>query len=169
MGRSRYVPLALLAAAVSLSACDGPSADPMVDGFERIAPGGLLALCEVNPAAEVTGSVGPLGGTLIGSGVSMVIPAGAVSRSTRFRLYTPSSPYAEVEITANGQDHFQFSLPVVISIEYDDCGTPTGTLGVWHIDPESKTLLEFMGGVNDVLNRRVVFSTTHLSGYAIAN
>jgi hypothetical protein len=152
-----------------LSACDRPAADPMVEGYEKVASGGLLALCEVNPASAVTGSVGVLGGTVTGSGVSIVLPAGAVSESTEFHLYTPSSPYAEVEITANGQEHFRFNVPVVISIDYDDCGAPTGTLGVWHIDPESKTLLEFMGGVNDVLNRRVVFSTMHLSGYAIAN
>lgn len=169
MRRSRYVPLALLVSVAALSACDRPTADPMVDGYERIAPGGLLALCQVNPAFEVTGSVGVPGGTLTGMGVSMVVPAGAVAGPTEFHLYTPSSPYAEVEISANGQEHFQFLLPVVISIAYDDCGTPSGALGAWHIDPESKTLLEYMGGVNDVVNRRVVFSTMHLSGYAIAN
>lgn len=169
MRRSRYVPLALLLSAAVLTACDRPAADPMVDGYESVASGELLALCQVNPALEVTGSVGVLGGTLNGFGVSLVVPPGAVAGRTEFRLYTPSSPYAETEITANGREHFQFLLPVVISIAYDECGTPSGALGVWHIDPESKTLLEYMGGVNDVLNRRVVFSTMHLSGYAIAN
>ena len=171
MGRSRCVPLAFVAiAGMALAACDQAHvADPAGQDYVRIESGGLLAACQLNPAVEFTGSAGIAGGTLAGGGVSVTIPAGALLNATSFHVRIPSSPYAEVEIRANGQDHYQFMQPVVIAIEYSRCGTPTGDLTAWHIDPETKALLEDMGGVNDVLNRRVIFSTMHLSGYAIAN
>lgn len=168
MGRSRYVPLALMTAAVfSLTACDrSPASDPdyvAVDGAE------LLSACLVEPETEVSGTVGILGGVVSGGGVTLTLPAGAVLSPTQFDIRIPESPYAEAEIRANDQDHFRFLLPVVISISYARCGTPSGNLTAWHIDPDSRLFLENMGGVNDVLNRRITFSTMHLSGYAIAN
>ena len=168
MRRSRYVPLALtFLVAVAAAGCDGaPAAAPE---YSRIGDVELLAACA--PAAEqtVTVTAGTAGAHLTGAGIELAIPAGALAGPTQFEVRVPASTYAEVEIRANGQDHFQFLLPVVISIGYDRCGTPSGQLSAWHIDPETKVLLENMGGVHDEVNRRVTFSTMHLSGYAIAN
>ena len=171
MGRSRCVPLAFVAiAGTVLAACDQTHvADPPGQDYVRIESGGLLAACQLNPEVEFTGSAGVAGAVLAGGGVTMTIPAGALLNATSFHVRIPSSPYAEVEIHADGQEHYQFLQPVVIAIDYSRCGTPSGDLTAWHIDPETKALLEDMGGVNDVLNQRVIFSTMHLSGYAIAN
>ena len=171
MTRSRCVPLAFVAlASTVLAACDQAQvADPAGQDYVRIESGGLLSACQPNPAVEFTGSTGVLGGTLAAGGVTMAIPAGALLNSTSFHLRIPSSPHAEVEIHADGQEHYQFMQPVIIAIDYSGCGSPSGDLRVWHIDPVTKALLEDMGGVNDVANQRVIFSTMHLSGYAIAN
>jgi hypothetical protein len=171
MVRSRCVPLAFVAVAGTvLAAChQAHVADPAGQDYVRVESGELLAACQLNPAVEFTGSAGIAGGTLAGAGVAITIPAGALSTATSFHVRIPSSPYAEVEIHADGQEHYQFMQPVVIAIDYSRCGTPSGDLTAWHIDPETKALLEDMGGVNDVLNQRVIFSTMHLSGYAIAN
>lgn len=167
MQLSRCVPLVVLASTV-LAACDhvAPVADP---DYELVEPAALLAVCALEPEQEFTGWAGASGATLGGGGVAVTIPAGAVLQPTQFLIRIPSTPYAEVEIHANGQEHYQFHEPVVISIDYSRCGTPAGNLSAWHIDPDTKALLENMGGVNDVLNERVLFSTMHLSGYAIAN
>jgi hypothetical protein len=165
------MPLILIAATCAvLAACDNaPFAEPAGEEYVKLGAGELLAACQLEPAVEFMGSAGIAGGTLSGGGVTMSIPAGALTKSTSFLVRIPSSPYAEVEIRANGQDHYQFAQPVVIAIDYDRCGTPSGELTAWHIDLETKELLEEMGGVNDVVNQRVIFSTMHLSGYAIAN
>lgn len=170
MRRSRCVPLAFLVAASGvLAACD-PLAEPQGQPeYVQIESRGLLSLCEVAPSVKSTGIVGPLGGSVTAGGVTMTLPAGAVLEPTEFRVHVPSSPYAEVEIQANGQEHFQFLAPVVIAMDYSRCSVSSDALTVWNIDPATKALLENMGGVNDVLNRRVTFSTMHLSGYAIAN
>ncbi|MGH7447013.1 MAG: hypothetical protein ACREK1_00130 [Longimicrobiales bacterium] len=167
MQLSRCVPLAVILAGTVLGACNhAPVADP---DYVRVESDVLLAACELEPEKEFTGWAGLAGATLSGGGISLTVPEGALLQPTEFRIRIPSSPYAEVEIHANGQEHYQFLLPVVISIDYSQCDTTSGDLTAWQIDPETKALLENMGGVNDVLNQRVTFSTTHLSGYAIAN
>ena len=101
--------------------------------------------------------------------MSMTVPPGALNRTTDFELRVPESPYAEVEIRANGQEHWQFNKPVIIRISYGDCTEPPGELKAWHIDTATKALLEDMGGVDDPHAQQVSFTTLHLSGYAIAN
>lgn len=168
MARSRYVPLVLTVVSLAgPTACDrSPAAEP---AYVPVASRGLLSVCQVQPAVSFAGTAGAGGGVFGGHGVNVSIPSGALPGPTRFEVTIPSSVYAEVEIRANGQEHFQFQRPIVIAISYDRCGTPSGPLAAWHIDPDTKMLLEKMGGVNDVANRRILFSTMHLSGYAIAN
>jgi hypothetical protein len=172
MRRSRYVPLvAAIAASAVLAACDQARvADPVHEtDYEGVELRGLLSACTVAPSAKATAIIDALGGSVSVAGVTLTLPAGAVDEATEFRVHVPSSTHAEVEIRANGQEHHQFLSPVVIAMDYSRCSTPSGELAVWHIDPQTKALLENMGGVNDVLNQRVIFSTMHLSGYAIAN
>jgi hypothetical protein len=169
MRRSRCVPLAFLIVA-SLSACDQmPMPDPVEADYVAVETGRLLSLCAVAPSARASSTIGLLGGSVKAGGVTMTVPPGAVAAPTEFRLHVPSSTHAEVEIHANGEEHYQFLAPVVIAMDYSRCTTGSGSLAVWHIDPETKSLLENMGGIDDVLNQRVIFSTMHLSGYAIAN
>jgi hypothetical protein len=169
MRRSRYVPLALLVGVSALAtACDrGPLSDP-VDDYSALDAPALLSACAVAPEASASAVIGLLGGTISAGGVTMTVPPGAVLGATEFNIHVPASPYAEVEIHADGQDHFQFLAPVVIAMGYSRCST-SGPLTAWHIDPDTRSFLENMGGVNDAANRRVIFSTLHLSGYAIAN
>jgi hypothetical protein len=159
--------VALAATCLALPACDR---ERVVDpDYERVEMAALLALCQLAPESVATATIGPEGGTISTAGASLTLPPGAVVRATEFHLRVPESPYAEVEIRANGQEHWQFQKPVVIRIDYARCGEPSGELEAWHIDPATKALLEDMGGVNDTIARRVSFSTAHLSGYAIAN
>lgn len=172
MCRSRYVPLALVIAASGLAAgCDQSRvADPLdQEDYVAVQSRALLSACTVAPSVKGSKVIGVLGGSVSAGGVTMTVPAGAVLQNTEFRVHVPSSTYAEAEIRANDQPHFQFLAPVVITMDYSRCDTPAGLLAVWHIDPETKSLLENMGGINDALNQRMTFSTMHLSGYAIAN
>lgn len=173
MGRSRYVPLAtMVVVSLTLMACDGvPAADPLEAYPQFGADGGgpSLLVCPSSEERVYTFTVGPEGGVLSGRGIEVVLPAGALSESTEFRAVVPASSYVEVDITANGQEHFDFLKPVTVTIGYGRCDDVSGLLSVWYIDGDQKTMLEDMGGVDDRLSRKITFSTTHLSGYAIAN
>lgn len=171
MRLSRCVPLALVMAASGIStACDRPAAaDPTGQTeYEQVGSRRLLSACAVAPSVKASAVIGAAGGSVSAGGVTFTVPAGAVAGPTEFRVHVPSSQYAEVNIQADGQEHYQFLAPVVVSMDYSRC-TAVEPLAVWHIDPVTKALLENMGGVNDALNQRMIFSTMHLSGYAIAN
>jgi hypothetical protein len=131
-----------------------------------------LLVCPSGTAQSATGVIGSLGGVLSVGGTSVTIPANAVLQPTSFTLTVPASKYVEIEVTAGDADHYLFSQPVVVAIDYGRCGG--GSLlstphQAWNIDPATKALLENMGGVDSKLTHTVVFSTIHFSGYALAD
>jgi hypothetical protein len=112
-----------------------------------------------------------LGGILSLGGTSVQIPAGALAVATNLTLTIPQSPYMEVEVTANELTSFVFQHDVSITIDYSRCPAAEAAktpLSVWHIDPQTKQLLENRGGTDDKSTHRITFSTGHLSGYAVA-
>ena len=123
MNRSRCVPLVILTSAMLGLSCDRPDpATPAAaaSGSAAAAAPALLT-CAPAQASTVSGQIGLLGGILSGDGVKVTIPLGAVLSPTQFTVTVPASQYAEVEITANGQDHFQFLRSVIVAIDYSDC------------------------------------------------
>ncbi len=136
------------------------------------AGGHSLLVCGVGKAQSVTAEIGPVGGVLSAGRTRVVIPSGAVVTPTTFTLKVPASPYVEVEVTAGGAQHFVFDAPVTVSLDYGRCSRPDlgqTPLTAWNIDPESKALLEAMGGADDKNSRVITFSTVHFSGYAVAD
>jgi hypothetical protein len=129
-----------------------------------------LLACPSMKAAQASRIVGPGGGLIAVNGNAVAIPRGAVSTPTRFTLTVPGSGFAEVDVRAEGTDHYVFARPIVITIDYSSCGvTPTAKpFYGWYIDQSSHNLLENMAGVDDRYNQRLFFATMHLSGYAVA-
>ena len=131
-----------------------------------------LITCPAPDSQSATGIIGPLGGVLSVGNTSVLIPANAVLDPTTFTLTVPSSKYVEIEVTANGGEHYLFAQPVTVTIDYGRCGrsnidlTP---LSAWNIDPVTKALLEQEPSVDDKLARTVTFTTIHFSGYAVAD
>jgi hypothetical protein len=132
-----------------------------------------LITCPSEGSQSATALIDPLlGGVLAAGTTSVVIPAGAVLAPTAFTLTVPSSKYVEIEVTAQGSDHFVFQTPVTVTIDYGRCSRSDidkGPLSVWNIDPVTKALLEPMVSVDDKLSRTIIFSTIHFSGYAVAD
>jgi hypothetical protein len=130
-----------------------------------------LIECPTAQTSANSGSIGVLGGTIAAAGTSITLPAGAVLVGTLIKVTVPASTYMEVDVTANDLLTFLFLKPVTITIDYSRCPasvTAGKTLTVWHINTQTKLLIENMGGVNDPVQRKISFTTTHLSGYAIA-
>jgi hypothetical protein len=128
------------------------------------------------PAAETdavyTSTIGPLGGVLAAGNMLVVIPADAVPSDTKFTLTIPASKYVEMQVTTDVSEHFEFKLPVTVTLDYGRCGRSNldkGPLSAWYIDWTTKELLYPMVSVDDKLARTITFSTMHFSGYAVAD
>lgn len=131
-----------------------------------------LITCPAGDSASTMGIIGPLGGVLSVGNTSVVIPANAVLDPTAFILTVPSSKYVEIEVTANGGQHYLFAQPVTVRIDYGRCGRSDidlRPLSAWNIDPVTKALLEQQPSVDDKVARTVTFTTIHFSGYAVAD
>lgn len=137
-----------------------------------VTPGSpTLLQCPSTQTSTTSALVTTLGGTLSLGGTSINIPGGALLTATTIRLTVPASQYMEIAVTANDLTSFVFQQPVSVTIDYSRCGAAEASkspLSVWHIDPQSKKLLENMGGVDDKTSHRITFTTGHLSGYAVA-
>jgi hypothetical protein len=157
----------------SLAACE--ASDPVAPALEAptltASSGPSLLICRSNRTRSTSGIVSPLGGTVALRGHSVQVPAGGLLTPTRIRITEPASRYMEISLRANRAEHFDFELPVLVTVSYARCRrsvTAGRELEVWHIDPRTNELLERMGGFDNPLTRSISFFTDHFSGYAIA-
>jgi hypothetical protein len=130
-----------------------------------------LLECPSSEAQQTSAVIDIDGGTVSLGGTSIVLPASAVLSPTTIELTIPASRYMEVEITANGGEHFNFLRSVLVTVDYSRCTSAPRwePLSAWYIDSDTKALLQRMLSVDNKLTRSVTFSTGHLSGYALAN
>jgi hypothetical protein len=172
--RSRLLSVALGAGLLGMVACTDQTPTQLTGtgpAFSETSTPTLIE-CPTPTARSISATVDESGGTLSVRGGKMVLPAGAVREPTLFTLTVPASLYAEISVTANGGEHFQFEKPVSLTISYSQCSRAKlekGALSAWYVAPETKALLEYMGGEDDKVSRTVTFRTDHLSEYAIAN
>ena len=130
-----------------------------------------LIECPTTQTATNSSLITVLGGTVAAAGTSISLPAGSLLASTLISVTVPASTYMEVDITAGGLPVFLFLKTVTVTLDYSRCPTSVTAgkvLSVWHINTQTKALIANMGGVNDPVQRRMTFTTDHLSGYAIA-
>lgn len=169
---NRRVFIAATVALFGLAACDrregaeNPAAPAQASTY-----GATLIECPTDVARSVTSTIGPLGGSVELDGTRITLPTGAVLLPTPITLTIPASNYMEVDIRADGAEHFQFEAPVTVAVSYARCTRSNinrNPLTVWYIDGATKTLLENMNGTDDKAARTVTFITDHLSGYGIA-
>jgi hypothetical protein len=148
-----------------VASCDTPPTPPPDPGSVR------LVVCPTTVTRTTQALIGPLGGLLSLDGTTIGIPSGALSLPTLITLTIPASQFMEIEVRANDLTSFVFRRDVGIRIDYSRCTDPalnSARLSVWEIDPQTKALLEFMGGTDNKSLNTISFSTGHLSAYAIA-
>lgn len=159
---------AVATVAVSVATCGGDSNSTAI-----LSPGSpKLLACPATQTQTTSALVTTLGATLSLGGTSVKIPASALLAATTITLTVPASQYMEIAVQANDLTSFVFQQPISITIDYSRCPAAEANktpLSVWHIDTQSKQLLENMGGVDDKTTHTITFTTGHLSGYAVAN
>ena len=162
-----FLGLAALAACSDVTDPDAISpADPVL-----ASSGPVLVECPVEYEISATGRLGATGGAIVLEKHRMALPSLAVVTPTEFRVAARASNYMELEIRAGQAESFNFRKPVTVTIDYSRCSRTNidkAPLTVWQIDPDTKALLENMGGVDDKENRTVTFTTDHLSTFSIA-
>jgi len=134
--------------------------------------GTALIQCPTSTTQSVTSKIGVAGGVLSIGNTTVVIPLGAVLFPEDFTLTVPASQYAEIRVRAGSAEHYLFQTPVSMTIDYSRCASPAldrKALSAWNIDESSKALLEPMVSVDEKLTHTIVFTTIHLSGYAVAD
>ena len=134
--------------------------------------GPSLLECPTNQTTSTTGIVDALGGSVFLGATGITLPSGALTTPTLFQVTVPASNYMEIDVSAVGFQVFLFQQPVTITIDYSRCSRSDidqKTLHVYHVDPLTNQLLEDMGGVDDKASRHITFTTSHLSGYALAD
>lgn len=170
----RFLGLPALAGALLLASCtpDGAAVAPTApsDPVLSTTYGATLLECPVSETVSASAVIGPLGGSVSVAGHRLNVPLGAVRGLRTFTLTVPASNYLDIEIRADGQEHFQFDAPVALTLDYSRCtrsNIKKENLRIFYIDPVTKTILQDMGGVDDKDARTVTTDTDHLSGYAI--
>ncbi len=151
--------------ALGIASCDTTPTPPPDPGTAR------LVVCPSTTTQTTQAIIGPLGGLLNLGNTIVAIPAGALNLPTLITVTIPASQYMEVDVKANDLLSFVFKKDIGVRIDYSRCTDPAlakSRLSVWHIDAETKELLEFMGGVDNKSQRYIEFSSGHLSAYAVA-
>lgn len=128
--------------------------------------------CPSTVAQSTSAVIGPKGGVLTLDGSALAVPPGAVPVPTTFTFTLPASDLMQVEVHADGVEHYVFKRPVAVTVDYSRCAAAADPIpqsfGAWYFDPQTRKGLQFMGGVDIRALHRVVFATNHLSGYAIS-
>ena len=162
---------AVILCITGIAACDESGTDPLaMEPAYSVVP--QLVECPSSTSYATSGGVLPTGGSVSLGGHSVALPLGAVLTPVSIGIEEPASRYMLIDLSANGQDHFQFLAPLTVTISYERCSRTNidkGPLSVWLVDPATGAMLENMGGVDDKLTRTITFQTDHFSGYAIAN
>lgn len=167
----------LLALAIGMafaaSACDEASS-PHEPGMEPqlTSSGPVIVECPSDNTIAAEGEIGSIGGELTLAKHKLALPKLAVVGPHQFRLEESASKYMELSVNANGQESFAFQKAVSITLDYSRCTRSNidhTSLAVWKIDPVTKELLKYMGGVDDPIARTVTFTTDSLSTYVIAD
>lgn len=167
----------LMAATIGgIAACVGPGlTEPTtrdVRALRELSSLVNLVECPTTEFTSSTATVTPLGGVVSAGGTSVSIPPGALLLPTTITVTVPTSNYMEIDVSVEGLEHFTFQQPVTLTLSYERCNRSNidkAPLSVWYIDSDTKAPLELMTGVDDKIARAYIFSTDHLSGYALAN
>ena len=162
---SRIATVAALA--LSAATCGGSSSSTAI--LSPSSP--TLLQCPTTETQTKSALVTTLGATVSVGKTSIKVPASALLAATTITLTVPASQYMEIAVQANDLTSFLFQQPVSITIDYSRCPAAEANkapLSVWHIDTQSKQLLENMGGVDNKTTHTITFTTGHLSGYAVA-
>ena len=160
---------------IALAACSDASnpvaPEPQAGLLSGLVSSSLSLVERADPlTAEtvVTRTVGAEGGTLSGGGVTLAIPAGALSEPVEITMTVPAGRYFEAQFAPHG---LEFDKPVRLSF---DVGLLSGLVSTslrgayfeGDLDGSFSTLETFSASL---LGSTLAFSIEHFSGYCVVS
>jgi len=136
--------------------------DPAVS-FSKGKDGKKVAVCKLQKEEWKTEKIGTRGGRVSVGGISLAIPAGALTRTVSITAHTLPTTSASVQFLPEG---LQFAVPATLTMSYMKCDTPR--LGVNVVYVQADTVTEVVPSNNHPLLKWVTASIRHFSSYAVA-
>jgi hypothetical protein len=128
-----------------------------------------LALFKVKPQITIAWAkawIGPAGGRIDFVGFTVIVPPGAVDKTTMFTIKLPVDPQGSEHVVAEfGPHNMQFAQPITIGFPYRGTtieGDASGTI-VWWNDGWVN-----MGGTVSADGSQIFTTTSHFSFYGTA-
>jgi hypothetical protein len=179
----KFALLPLLTVALALGGCERVEL-PGTPSVPEFSSAGLHALHKVPErvrtatAGSTSGAIiGPEGGTIELAGHRLTVPAGAVTRPTRFSMRLVGNGYVEVDLraaqasAAGGETDVGkrgFARPVVLSLSYAQAQVPEDLSRVVIAWVKPDGTLQPLTSEHDAQKQSIAAELDHFSGYVLA-
>ena len=158
--------LALLVGAL-IAGCDAataPTSAPRAGLLPGISTPTLLQ-CATTEESTGAAVIGPAGGVVRVGQHFLEIPGGALSEDVLIQGRAPAGNYVELQFEPHG---LVFAQQARLVMSYEHCGLTGLLLQVVYVD-DSRSILEILPSLNNVLRQRVAARVSHFSSYMLAN
>jgi len=140
------------------------NADPAVSFSKGKGKDGQnVAVCKLQKEEWKTQQIGTRGGHFSVGGITLSVPAGALTRTVSITAHTLPTTSASVQLLPEG---LQFAVPATLTMNYMKCQTPL--LGVNVVYVQADTVTEIVPSKNHPILKWVSASIKHFSSYAVA-
>ena len=123
-----------------------------------------LVSCKTPSYGTVSKSIGFAGGTIAIGPHSLVIPPGALSKTTTITATAPAGNRVFVDFQPHG---LRFATPTALTLSYKHCLLPPLAPRIVYVD-DRWNILEVLSPSLSLLKGSVTGKLDHFSGYAIA-
>jgi hypothetical protein len=168
MKSSRLISMFLVAALVGATmscAADSDSADHSFGPSFKSGSQKKLAKCAVLGYAYAGSTIGPRGGTISAGKHSLVIPAGALTRSVFISITMNRDTTANVSLQPEGLQ-FAPGKPATLTLDYKHCSIVNPVQVAY--TTEQLQIIQLLPSIDNKSRKNVSTSLQHFSRYAVA-
>lgn len=127
----------------------------------------LFACAADSIADSASAVIGPLGGQIHFGPHTLVVPPGALLRSTTITATSPGDGYVDAVFQPEG---LHFLLPAQLTLSYAQCSpAPSQQASITYLQSLLGEILDILPSLDNPSKGQVVAPVTHFSVYAVAD
>jgi uncharacterized membrane protein YfcA len=126
---------------------------------------GLVDSCSSLVGGTQSATIGKDGGVIAVGPDTLIIPSGALARSTMITATIPTG--SSVNVVAFQPDGLKFKKAVTLALSYAACGSLTGSVTIAQVD-DSMHIITYLKTKTNRVTRQVTGQLQHFSNYALA-
>jgi hypothetical protein len=123
-----------------------------------------LVWCQSHPMVQVSGNIGPAGGTIVVGNARLTIPPGAITQTVHFTATQPGGYNAQVTFEPSG---LQFKKPAGLAFDVSGCNVSSYTPDIVLLNDEG-VIVERIPATYSNYWHQVAAPVKHFSTYALA-